>query len=285
MRKGPSSPLILDSGSKGTPLDAHGRPTHPVFAVATTTSHSSLLEMDYNLHKSNSTYYADMDISRTPVIARLYGAGREAVSKEFDAEIAARSVAEGKKPSKKKLPIFIALGGVYCSFKKEIKPYETFDMRSQLVAWDEKWLYIVTYFLKADKPKGTPVVAAVGVSKYCVKKGRWTVPPERFLRVGGYLPPRPEGMTPAPGLKETSTAGTPASGSEGVTSVIDGTKLAREVSKLSADVLDRQRKDKNAAASWDADEWTWERIEELRKRGLETIQGFLTLDSKLYDDW
>jgi hypothetical protein len=227
-----------------------------------------------------------MDVSRTPVVARLFGAGRDVVSQEFDVEIAAQAVAEGKKPSKKKLPIFIALGGVYCSFKREIKPYERYEMRSELVAWDEKWLYIVSYFLKPDKSKGTQVVAAVGVSKYCVKKGRWTVPVERLLRAGGYLPPRPDGATPVPGLKETSTVGTPASGAEGITSAIDGTKLAREVSKLSADMLERQRKVKNtAAASWDTEEWTWERIEEQRKRGLEMIQGYLTLDSKLYDDW
>jgi len=50
----------------------------------------------------------------------------------------------------------IALGAVHCSFKKEIKPYESYEMWTRVLAWDRKWLYIVTHFVKkgAVKPDG-----------------------------------------------------------------------------------------------------------------------------------
>jgi len=40
------------------------------------------------------------------------------------------------------------LGAVECSFKKEIKPYEGYEMWSRLLCWDRKWIYIVTHFVK-----------------------------------------------------------------------------------------------------------------------------------------
>lgn len=147
-------PLKLNFTPKFAPVDLHGRPTHPVFAAASLNSYVSIMETDYNIHKSNSTYFADMDISRTAAVTPLYTPGAGIVSKELDEEIAAAAIAEGKPAPKKKLPMFIALGATYCSFKREIKPLQRFELRSHVAAWDEKWMYIVTVFLIADKKKG-----------------------------------------------------------------------------------------------------------------------------------
>ncbi|KAE8552072.1 hypothetical protein EYB25_005963 [Talaromyces marneffei] len=287
-------PLKLNFTPKFAPVDLHGRPTHPVFAAASLNSYVSIMETDYNIHKSNSTYFADMDISRTAAVTPLYTPGAGIVSKELDEEIAAAAIAEGKPAPKKKLPMFIALGATYCSFKREIKPLQRFELRSHVAAWDEKWMYIVTVFLIADKKKGAKkgdkTVAAIGLSKYCIKKGRLTVPIERVFRASGLLPPRPDNTSPANGPAVTtatsSAIDTPGT-LDGLTdTTLDEIKLVQEVSKLgdqAPEILHKQQQQN--AASWSSEEWTWDRIEEQRKKGMEMVNGYIALESNLFRDW
>ncbi|RAH68048.1 uncharacterized protein BO66DRAFT_455797 [Aspergillus aculeatinus CBS 121060] len=229
------------------PVDLQGNPTHPIFAVGTTTSYCSLLETDYNFHKSNSTYYADLDASRITPMAYFYWPGREKVSAEIDAELAAQATAEGIPPPKS-APIFIALGGVYCSFKKEIKPFERYEMRSQVVAWDRKWIYVLTHFVKTGRRNkdGSSIVAAVGMSKYCVKKGRLTVPVERLLAAGGKVPVKPVAMA-----------------DKGSESSVDAQFEFTPAGKAGR-------------------EWTWEQIEAQRLQGLKYCRSFMGIDDDFY---
>jgi hypothetical protein len=139
------------------------------------------------------------------------------------------------------------------------------------------------------------VILAVAVSKYVVKKGRLTVPPERILRASGFLPtPPPEreaktALADAEFSAETSDVGTPGNG-EGITGMggVDET-LVREVLRINDDqipsqeTLDKQQKENTD--SWDVEEWTWERIEQERLRGLEVVDGYTNLDIKLFDEW
>src|ERR1700743_1360053 len=46
-----------------------------LFHFLVTKSHASLWETDYNLHKSNSTYFADLDVARTHLVAALLRRG------------------------------------------------------------------------------------------------------------------------------------------------------------------------------------------------------------------
>jgi hypothetical protein len=263
------------------------------------------METDYNVHKSNSTYFADLDISRTSVMSRIYSPGMGIVSRELDRELSSDGNGNGKPPlkKKKKFPMYIALGSVYCTFKRELKPYEKFEIRSQIVAWDEKWLYMLSYFVRPGNQKksrkgavadgnnsGGPTLAAVAVSKYVFKKGRLTVRPERVFRASGFLPPRPDGASTSELSNETSRTETPASDQDqGISTAIDESSLVREVLKLSADqlppreVLESQQKENSG--TWNTDEWTWERIEQERQRGLEIIRGYSTLDARLHEEW
>ena len=69
---------------------------------------------------------------------------------------------------------------------------------------------------------------------------------------------------------------------------VDGS-LVREVLKMSDDqipsqeTLDKQQKENTD--SWNAEEWTWERIEQERLRGLEVVDGYTNLDTKLFEEW
>ncbi|KAJ5226239.1 hypothetical protein N7468_007464 [Penicillium chermesinum] len=266
-------------------IDSHGQPTHPIFVPCSVMSRTPLLETDYNLHKSNSTYFSDLDIARTALVTRIYSPGAGIVSKELDQEFREASKKEGKKAPRSK-PIMVVLGSVYCTFKREIKPFELYEMQSKIISWDKKWLYIQTTFLRpAKKTGGEKTLLAIGLSKYVVKKGRLTVSPERILRAGGFLPERPAETAAADSSTSVSGVGTPASG-EGIAAsgALDGS-LAREVLKISEKQLpDREaleREKKTNSDSWNVEEWTWERIEQERLRGLHVVEPYINMDVQL----
>lgn len=254
------------------------------------TSRTPLLETDYNLHKSNSTYFTDLDVSRTALVSRLYSPGVGMVSKELDQEFLAASKAEGK-PVPRRKPVSIVLGSVYCTFKREIKPFELYEMHSKVISWDKKWMYVLTCFMRPARRGGEKTVLAVAVSKYVVKKGRLTVSPERILRTSGFLPAPPENEANAALIDSAEASGvdTPGAG-EGITATggVDGS-LVREVLKMNADqipgqeILEKQQKDNKDL--WSSEEWTWERVDQERLRGLKVVDGYIDLDTKLYDEW
>ena len=57
-----------------------------------------------------------------------------------------------------------------------------------MLCWNEKWLLIVTWFVRPSRGKGREeTILASALSKYVVKKGRFTVKPERCLSYAGLL--------------------------------------------------------------------------------------------------
>lgn len=182
------------------------------------------MEIDFNMHKSNSSYFSDVDIARTHLVCTLFAKGIEHM----------RGGTAAYTGSKK--PVFgLALGGVSCNFKRELRPYEEYEMWSKILAWDEKWLYIVTHFVRKDAakprkyslyPEQSPTqsrrnsvdgsdddilrrisvdssssnnsdnndvkpqkhIFATALSKCVFKSGRKTVSPELMLQMSGLLP-------------------------------------------------------------------------------------------------
>lgn len=105
----------------------------------------------------------------------------------------------------------IGLGAVFCSFKKEVAPYQGYEMWTRVLAWDRKWVYLLTHFVVRGKVRPTgwdngrfgPVregkaedlekyVIATAVSKYVFKVGRFTVHPSILMEQSGLLPERPD---------------------------------------------------------------------------------------------
>ncbi|KAL4964541.1 uncharacterized protein BDV14DRAFT_190202 [Aspergillus stella-maris] len=275
---------------------ASGNPTHPIFVPFSITSSTPLLETDYNLHKSNSTYFSDLDVSRTALVTRLYSPGVGMLSKELDAEFAENAKKEGK-PAPPKKAMYIALGSVFCSFKREIKPYTKYEVESRVLGWDAKWMYILSFFLKpASKKGGKRTLYATAISKYVVKKNRLTISPERVLTKSGFLPERPAGATSSIPIittesADTSEAGTGTGTPAGITATASGVdgSLVREVLKFENSDLpddgklnDQQKKNQG---SWESSEWSWERIEEERARGMRVLDGFCGFDERLFGEW
>ncbi|KAG9250818.1 uncharacterized protein F5Z01DRAFT_340805 [Emericellopsis atlantica] len=165
---------------------------HHVFLPAVSTTRSPLMEIDFNLHKSNSTFFTDLDVSRAYLSGVLLG------------------------------PLFLhgidgqrcnmIVGNVACSFRREIKPYRPYETWTRIASWDEKWIYMVTHFVekRTDRParcallpetktvldekptvsegqKGDRIVFASAVTQFVCKKGRMTVPPARALAECGLI--------------------------------------------------------------------------------------------------
>ncbi|OBT72003.1 hypothetical protein VF21_08585 [Pseudogymnoascus sp. 05NY08] len=203
-----------------------------LFQPCITPAQSPASECDYNLHKSNSTYFSDLDVTRSHLVAALMHVAIRELHKK-----PSLIIGPDGKPAKGQWGIM--LGGVHCSFKREIKPYEKYEMWSRMLAWDRKWLYVVTHFVKAgtarpagwtlddpadwnfvprflrtkrrarkprvaapppDVPEGA--IFASAISKYVMKVGRLTVHPEAVLDMCDLLPPKPGGWNTMDGRKE-----------------------------------------------------------------------------------
>ena len=255
-----------------------------------TSSRSGFLECDYNLHKSNSTYFSDFDVARIDILVSLCGNGIEKTRQELAKEMGTKD------------RFGIMLGGVNCNFRKEIKPYQGYDIWTRLLTWDEKWFYGICHFVKkgAVKPKeytlqpwknsnskddGSsekaattptgpphPAIFASGIAKYVFKKGRLTIPPERVFSAAGLLPPRPTNhefppLSVTPNFDATSVDAVAASAVEQITPDNAGEIMAASLTAKAGD-----------------GEWTWERVEEERKRGLR-IAGMFNGLHELNDEF
>ncbi|KAI4715712.1 hypothetical protein E4T48_08082 [Aureobasidium sp. EXF-10727] len=274
------------------------QPTHlkqsHLFAPIITTSHNSISECDYNFHKSNSTYFADLDVSRAAFVgvllkkslARLNGGDLTGLPEEA---------------KKIKGTYIVALGGVSCIFRKEIKPLERFEIWTRLLSWDDKWIYVVShivkrgakkpsnYFLQSwrngkasgNKAKNTKTegddkiksIYATSLAKYVVKKGRLTIAPEIVLRRSDLLPPRP--LT-QPSFPTTSDTPTP----EGEQPYMSSPEnlVAQVMGQLrSENMFDKPQQPKEG-------EMTWKQVEAKRLRGLE-IAGHFDGLTALHAEW
>lgn len=141
------------------------------------------MEIDFNMHKSNSTYFSDLDVSRTALMSSIVVKGAALLEKRLEQQ--------GKKGF-----LGFILGSVYTNFKREIPAYTRYEVKSHIASFDQKWIYIVTYFLKPsgkrtveeDPEKLLKRLYAVSISKYVLKKGRYTVPPTDAFEAAGYTP-------------------------------------------------------------------------------------------------
>ncbi|KAF1937260.1 hypothetical protein EJ02DRAFT_458860 [Clathrospora elynae] len=243
-------------------------PPHALFQPIITSTRTPFLEMDYNMHKSNSTYFSDMDISRTHLFTALI---RNAIRKNNRSNGAKKSVVAGAVGATEgtRGTHIIALGGVSCLFKKEILPYKKYEMWTRLLCWDRKWFYLVTHLVKpgvgqpstwtlqpwkrakkggeiVDPEKLKSAVYATAIAKYVIKRGRITVPPEQALLDADMIPVKPDGWVYQ---AETSENGHANGDTNGV--------LPKVV---------------------EAEEWNWDIIEAERLRGLTVATKFAEMD-------
>lgn len=139
-----------------------------VFQEFNYVTYSTLLEMDMNLHKGNSTYFMDMDISRSKAMSELF--------KDFYKYYKDDTVMLRRGEF-----TYTPLGSVELVFFEEIRPFDVYNVKSYVLGWTEKWIFLISKFERGGK------VLAVGLSKYVFKQRRKTVPPAVALEYAGLL--------------------------------------------------------------------------------------------------
>ncbi|KAI4282220.1 MAG: hypothetical protein L6R38_003084 [Xanthoria sp. 2 TBL-2021] len=288
--------------SKGR-LDPRSIGPSALFRPLILTSRTTPLECDYNLHKSNSTYFADFDIGRMHLLVCLCRSG--IVKTGFDLW-----EKDGRKGPK---GLAIMMGGVNINFRREIKPAQAYEMWTRVLAWDRKWIYTVTHFVRkgAVKPRGWllqpwrnqdktqtqqqyvgederervvgdgceknekekrtgthPAIFATGIAKYVAKRGRLTIPPELILQNTGLLPPKPKDHETPP-ISET-----PAVPTEGDALPTSGAAVMQDLNSNNAEeAIDTALNDTASTSERsDRDEWDWDRVERERLRGMEIAE-------------
>ncbi|CAK7894716.1 hypothetical protein CAAN1_10S04588 [[Candida] anglica] len=161
-------------------LNTFGRGvTNPldVFKPAITKTYVSPLEIDMYLHKSNSTYFIDLDIARTDLVTKVF---QKLFFRYFDND-------NGHFPKAGKISNFpyVPVAAVETHFKHELRVFQPFEIHSQVLAWDKKWLFILSKFV-TKSAKGDEKICAITITKYVFKRGRLTISPEEMLKECGY---------------------------------------------------------------------------------------------------
>jgi hypothetical protein len=197
------------------------------------------------LHKSNSTFFNDLDDNRTELMLALF---KDVV----------KPLKRGKNTLKPKM---FNIGGTSCIFKKAIAPFARYEISSRVLCWDEKWIYVVSHFTKPGSNKPTQFLVgprsskkagpseqaksgdqqdriyATAITKYVFKAGRVTCPPETVMQECGLLPTPPT--------------------TEGLQGLEKGTANVK--------------KDRDA-------HWSWEEVQDECRKHLEVAQNFGSLD-------
>ncbi|RAK71484.1 thioesterase family protein [Aspergillus fijiensis CBS 313.89] len=226
-----------------------------IFRPLRTRSYCSLAEIDFNLHKSNSTFYADLDVSRIELLVALF---KDAITPLSPRRTLASSSPYSRRH--RRGPLIAALGGVACIFRREIKPYQRYEVVSRVLTWDDKWLYIVSYFVKPGGRHATAEIPetqilASAMSKYVFKKGRQTMEPDGVLRNLGLLAESDEAIPAAAAAPAPAPAPAPAAESLSSTPALPQQDL-------------RDHAGATSGAKQAVDRWSWAHVESERQRGL-----------------
>ncbi len=143
----------------------------PVDPLGTTSLRMTVLpnDLDFNGHVNNGRYLTLADVGRMDFVIRS-GSARVAIAQRA-------------------LPI---VGDALAKFRRDLKPFERFDLQTRLLGWDEKWTFIEHRFVRHGRVLGIVVVrglfkapsgpvklsvfaAALGVSAVSPQLPSWVV--------------------------------------------------------------------------------------------------------------
>lgn len=276
-----------------------------LFQPVITTTRSPLWECDYNFHKSNSTYFSDLDVSRSNIMCCLL---RDGIKKlNITPQVV---IGPGGVPAKGRWGIM--LGAVHCSFKQEIAPYEPYEMWSRILCWDRKWIYVVTHFVMkgAVRPAGytisppgsilgsifgskakrgavkgaeKPVIAKeqMNGNSHCMESGLlhkaiFATAISKYVMKLGRLTVHPEVVIEASGLLPPRPGGW---------NTMSGPKQA-DMNLRSVAPAETETEDINITGTIDNNDreavWDWKRIEAENAKGMKFAEHFAKLDG-LYE--
>jgi acyl-CoA thioesterase FadM len=138
---------------------------NPVDALDTTVIRMRVwpLDLDLNRHVTNGRYFTLADVGRIDFVLRS-GAYR----------VALRNRA---------LPI---VGDTWGKFRRELKLFESFEIHTKMLGWDDKWNFIEHRFVSKGR------VIGVVVMRGLFRSAKGTVPPGEFVRELGLAEQSPQ---------------------------------------------------------------------------------------------
>jgi len=71
--------------------------------------------------------------------------------------------------------LYLPLASISAQFIRPLKRFQKFRLKTQLIYWDEKWIYISHHAVREGK------TVAVALAKCAVKKGRELIPFDRII--------------------------------------------------------------------------------------------------------
>jgi len=118
-------------------------------------------DCDINLHMNNGRYLTFMDLGRIHFISQV-GLGRTLLRRRWSPVLSAAEI----------------------NYIRPLRPFQSFELVTRLLTWDEKYFYIEQRFLAGDR------LIAVGMVKGLFLQGRERVTSRAILDALG-LPDRP----------------------------------------------------------------------------------------------
>lgn len=129
------------------------------------------------LHKSNSTYFQDLDIARTNLVTKIF---QVIFYRYYDNENQ-----DFKSSSRISNFPYVPVGSIQCTFKRELTIFTRYQIKSKVLAWDNKWLFVLSKFVVPQK-NGEDKLCAIAVTKYVFKKNsRITIRPVEMIKEAG----------------------------------------------------------------------------------------------------
>jgi acyl-CoA thioesterase FadM len=123
-------------------------------------------DCDLNFHLNAGRYVSFMDVARIELIGRVRFIGP--------------MLRRGWRP---------VAGGAVLRFRRSVLPFERFDIRSRVIGWDEKWIY-VEHIVEKDGE-----FCAIGHMRTVIRSKQGTIPPQEVLAAMDLTlasPPLPE---------------------------------------------------------------------------------------------
>ena len=71
--------------------------------------------------------------------------------------------------------LYLPLASISAQFRRPLKRFQKFQLRTQLIYWDEKWIYMSHRIVRKKK------TIAVALAKVALKKGKERIPFERVI--------------------------------------------------------------------------------------------------------
>jgi acyl-CoA thioesterase FadM len=118
------------------------------------------IDLDINVHMNNARYLAVMDLGRIDFIIRT-GAWR-LMHKEGMAPV---------------------VGGCMVRYRRSLRPFERFELRTRLLGWDERWLYF------EQSMRGRDGIACVAVQRGGFTRSGRLVTPAELTKKLNYIGP------------------------------------------------------------------------------------------------